>query len=225
MAEENNSGQSNSTQSKTDPEIQNLKSEFNRKMANLEDSNKQLLEAIKGLTPKAPPVSQKKVSDLIFDDTEAAVEEIETRVTKKVNQVLDSRDQRKAKESQVFAALYNDYPELADQGHDLTKKTVEIYNALPEEDRQSPTAYRLAAREAAMELGVKPKNKREASNDDYSFGGSSSGQPRRTGSSSSKEEDADIAAVAEAFGINMNDPKKKERVLGRKRSNWTSYKT
>lgn len=224
MAEENNSGQSNSNQPKTDPEINNLKAEFNRKMANLEDSNKQLLEAIKGLTPKAPTAPQKKVSDLIFDDTEAAVEEIETRVTKKVAQVLDERESRTARQNQVFAALYNDYPELANQDHELTKKTVEIYNSLSEEDRKTPLAYKMAAREAATELGVKPKSKREAANDDYSFGGSSSGQPRRTGSSS-KEEDADIAAVAEAFGLNMNDPKKKERVLSRKRSNWTSYKT
>ena len=73
-------------QSKPDP-LTNLKAEFNRK---LENSNAQLLAAIESLKKNnaPPPAATKKVSELIFEDADAAAEVIEQRTEERIMKKL-----------------------------------------------------------------------------------------------------------------------------------------
>lgn len=212
------------SQSQPDP-IKNLKSEMDRKLGNLEQSNQKLLEAIQGLTTKKadPPVAAKKVSDVIYEDADAAAEIIEKRAEERVMKRIDEREQYNG----TIAALYNDYPELSDGQSEMTKKTLSYLSQYPEAQRKNPTFIKLAARDAAAELGVMTKNKRgNGGGDDFSFGGGNSGGGKARDTKRTSAEDDMILRTAEVLGVDISDPKKKERVLSRKRNEreWLQYR-
>lgn len=210
-------------ESKPDP-INNLKAEFNRK---IENSNQQLLAAIENLknankpTPP-PPGAPKKISDLIFEDADQAAELIEQRAEERVMKRINQQQNL----NNTFTQLYNDYPELSDDSSELTKMAKANLAQHSVADRQNPVLIKLAARDAAAELGVMPKSKR-GSGDDYSFGGTGSSRGGKS-PSKSKEDPADalILETAANIGLDIENPKVKERLLSRKRSpeEWLQYR-
>lgn len=211
-----------------DPIVQ-LKSEFTRKLSNTESqlgelkkANEVLLQELKKISQPAPAPRASKEDDLetiMYTDprryTEMVEERAEARVLSKINQA----NQVQQKQNNVISSLTSEYPELMNTDHELTKKAVEIYSQLPDEDKTSPMAYKLAVKEAAMELGVKPRSKR-SDEESYSFGGSQGG-PRK------KKESVDAATVdfARMMGLNVDDPKVKERLAKRAQRDWRAPKT
>ena len=109
----------------------------------------------------------------------------------------------------------------------LVAAAVEIYNALSPEDKTSPTAYRLAVKEAASDLGVLPVRKRKQSDDDSYLASSSSspeGKPSSRRSAKEDEIDTKTIAFAKMVGLNTDDPKVVENLKQRsKRQNWSRY--
>lgn len=208
--------------------IHNLKSEMNRKIANLEESNQKLLSTLESIktavAPKqAPAAPKKELSDLLYEDPNAFVETVVNAAVTKSAEATNKQQQMEYRKNNVITQLYNDYPELGDANDPLTKKTLEIYQSLPEDERQSPMAYKLAAREAATELGVAPKSKRPKQDVDDFTGVGTGGGGRTSRKKQEAEQDQAILEVAAAFGLDTNDEKAKDRLLGRKKRNFNRY--
>jgi hypothetical protein len=225
-----------------DPTL-NLKSEFNRKIGNVQEQLQKNNEALQALmnrlatqdkprsaeTSANTPDKSSKIKELWYQDEAAAanliVEEAVQRATGSIRKELETERKVTQRESRVLNEIFQDYPEIGDQNSALYKKAVETYNALPEEDRANPLAYKVAVRDAAIDLGVQPMKKRQsAGNDDFtmSSGGYSSGSQSR-----GKKAD-DIApealAFAQAVGLNINDKKTLENLKNHSKREWLKYK-
>ena len=201
---------SQNTQQADDP-IKNLKSEFNRKLGNLEESNRKLMEQLSALVnpkPKAPEPS--KLDDVWYQSPAEAARIIKEETRAEIRKELDAERQLQTKQAQVINSLVAEFPELSQQDHDLTKRAVEIYNSLPDDEKQSPIAYKAAVKEAALELDIKPKAKRQTKKEDDSFSfGSGGGSSRRP--SSDSEIDKVRESLAEKFGLKMT-PELKDKL-------------
>jgi rRNA maturation endonuclease Nob1 len=198
--------------------LKNLQAEMNRKMSNLEQANAQLLEQLKAMNQPKKAEAPKKVS--VWEDEEAYARSIREQTVREVEEKLSKREQENARQQQTIAALMADFPELSQGDHQLTTRAVEIYNSLDEEDKRSPLAYRAAVKDAALELGIKPKSKRQTGSQDdaYTLGGSSSGKPAKK----SGDLDNRTAEFAALMGVDISKPEVKERLLkkhGRKSYN------
>lgn len=210
---------------KSDETVTNLKSEMNRKFENLEATNKALLAKLTELGKPVATPAKKEVKKDFWDAPEEAVEQ---KVKAGVDAVLEKlrRDNEEAsKKNQVIGALYGEFPELADNNHPLTQKAVEIFNALPEMERQSPLAYRLAVKEAAMELKVPNKKSRaEDYVDSFSLSGGGSGSGG--GGKTKREPDLDPRTVeaARLLGLDMDDEKQVTALKKTaSRKNWNKW--
>jgi len=210
-----------------DPIVQ-LKGEFTRKLSNTESqltelkkANDVLLHELKKLSQPAPKPQAKEddIESIMYTDPRRYTEMVEERAEARIMNKLNQANQVQQKQNNVISSLTNEYPELMNTDHELTRKAVEIYSQLPDEDKTSPMAYKLAVKEAAMELGVKPRSKR-SDEESYAFGGSSS-QPRK------KKESLDASTVdfARMMGLNVDDPKVKERLSKRAQRDWRAPKT
>lgn len=247
MSEQDQKG---SAESQSDP-VKNLKSEFDRKLGNqeqklsqLEENSKKVLDQLNNLAisyqqqqeaakPKAATTDDEGLEDLMYSDpkkyndiiTQRAIAEAEKRMEQKIAQ----QQQAQVKQNETINALVKEYPELSNPNAELTMKAIEFYNNLPEAEKSSSLSYKVAVRDAAVELGIKPFSKRnqDQSNDDDSFtlqGGSKgiSGSKDRKNTISSKT--ADFAAI---MGVDLKDEKVKERIESYSEltpSEWMRYK-
>lgn len=207
------------TPEQIDP-LKNLKAEMERKLSNsearlseLQKTNELLFSKLNELTtPKAAPAPQKQVSmsDLLYSNPEEYARIIEERAMERVA----AQQQRAQKVNGVISQLAQEFPELSDNNSSLTKRAVEIYNSLPPEEKQSSLSYRLAVKDAADELGLKPKSKRPV-DDEPSFGSSGRSAPRR------KDKLNPMTEVwATALGLDPSDPKVKARLVERQNRDW-----
>jgi hypothetical protein len=222
MSDENTQG----TDTPVDPLV-NLKAELNRKVSNTESKLEQfqktqeaLLAKLSELTaPKAAPKAEKEESlaDLVYTDPEKYAAIIEERAEKKILGQISRQQAQMAKTQSVLSELQAEFPELSSQDHELTKKAVEVYNSLPDDEKSSSLAYKVAVKQAALDLGYKPKSKRPV-DDEPSFGPSSGSRPRRNKLDSATEQ------LASMFGLNTSDPKVKERLVKASNREWNKYR-
>lgn len=226
--------QGNATSEGGGDNITNVKAEFNRKLGNfenkiasLESTNAQLLAAVQAMAkPSAPAQPNKKIEDVWFDKPQEAAESIVSEAEKRIMTKIDNRNSQLAKQNATLSQLVSDFPELSDGSHDLTKKAVEIYSGMSEDEKTSPLAYKAAVKEAALELGIMPKAKRkETYEEDFSIGGSGSSQYRSESNRQRRGEvDSATAEFARLVGVNIDDPKVKERIKSkhsrRSYNNW-----
>jgi hypothetical protein len=213
-----------------DENNKNVKAEFDRKIQNLEQTNKQILAALQALStpPKQtkkeePKKEEKALKDLWYEDEEAAARLIEDRAYRRFEKKLDTIQETQTKTTTVMKDLYKSYPELSDSDHPLTTKAIEIFEKFTPEEKNNPIAYKLAVKEAAEELDFKPKSKRKPTDDDDSFTTSGGGQGQRQQSSKSKKLDAKTLDFAEKMGLDVKDEKVVERIKSRVRSSWNRY--
>lgn len=205
-----------------DPE-KNLKAEMNRKFDNITTElteqrklNEALLARMSQATAK-PAEREPDLSELIYSDPKRYTELMEQRAEARIMQRLDT-NQRKVN---VINQLVNEYPETADAAHPLTKKAVEIYNALPDDEKTSPAAYRAAVSEAAMSLGFKPKSMRPADDEPSMGTGPTDGRRRRAGKTGLDPSTAEFARI---MGLDVDgDAKLRERLEKRAQRNWNKY--
>lgn len=222
------------------PDEKNIKAEFDRKLGNtesklteIEKQNKSLSEKLSTLisaisTPaKAQTQDEENLSSMIYDNPDKFASTIEERISKKVESVLNKNTEENVKRNTVIAELTSNYPELSQGDSALTKKALELYNTLSQEERSNPISYKYAVTQAASELGVKPKSQR--SDDDFvmSSGGTSGEAPRRRSKNKDEIPD-DVARVAAMFGRDLKDPKVKERLKkysNYNKSDWMTFKS
>jgi hypothetical protein len=210
----------------TQDPIKNLKAEIDRKlgnadsrMAELQKTNEALISKLNELTKptQAQKPAEPSMSDLLYSDPEKYAQLIQERAEQRAVERISRQQDKIAKVNGVIGQLAAEYPELSDSNHALTKKAVEIYNSLPEEEKQTSLAYKMAVREAAEELSVKPKSKRPV-DDEPSFGSSGSRSGRR-----SQKLDSGTEQLARIFGIDTSDEKVKSRLLAKQNRNWTKF--
>lgn len=218
--------------------IQQLKAETNRKLSSITEQMGDLKKAsdllLERLSQSQAPASSVKteesedLSSLMYSDPAAYARRIEERAEKRIMSNLQNQNAAVAKQNAVLSELTYDYPELGDKNSALTKRAVEIYGQLPVEDRSSPLSYRLAVKEAATELSVKPRSKR--TEDDENFMGSSSGGSRRGERSKKDKVDPNTELWAEALGDQFrelghdyNDNVVKERIAKRAQRSWSKW--
>jgi hypothetical protein len=208
-----------SSTSESGESLTNVKAEFSRKLSNieqkysnLESTNAQLLATLQAMSaPKAAPTS--KLEDVWFDKPSEAAARIKNEAKNEALQEIRSEQAAAARNNQTLSQLVSEFPELSDGNHDLTKKAVEIYSAMSPEDKTSPLAYKAAVREAASELAIMPKSKRRE-DDDFSISGGGSSSVR--GESRPSRQGGGIDKATEEFarlvGVDIDDPKVKERI-------------
>ncbi len=228
MSDEN---QGSST-SESGESLTNVKAEFSRKLSNieakyasLESTNAQLLATLQSISaPKAPAAPAAKLEDVWFDKPQQAADQIMAQAEERIMKRIDSRSDQLHRQNQTLSQLVSDFPELSDGNHEFTKKAVEIYSAMSAEDKTSPLAYKAAVKEAALEMGVMPKSKRK--DDDYVSSGNGSNSSRNE--SRSPRSGAGIDKATEEFaklvGVNIDDPKVRDRIKSkhnrRSYNNW-----
>lgn len=230
MSIDNTPGDGETTQT-ADP-IKNVKEEFSRKLTNTESKIDQLAKQNEALiaqlaaisttkgAPAAAGTKSEDLSDLMYSDPQRYAQVIEERAEARIMGKLNDMNTANQKQTSVMASIMNEYPELGDGDHQLTKKAVEIFASFDEADKKSPISYKLAAQQAALELGVKPKSKRTEA-DDYSIMSSSSSSSRKK---TKKSEVSDVTLnVAELMGLDPTDEKLKQRLAERAGRNWNKY--
>lgn len=198
--------------------LKNMKTEFERKLSNIESNNKKLMDQMTALLqPKAAPQQQQaKFEDVWYEDPRKAAEIIK--------QELRQESQAAARTNTTLAKLVQEFPELNDEGSDLTKRAVEIFDGFSADEKASPVAYRAAVREAAQELGMAPASKRKRSEeDDFSLSGSGAGRSRSERKASRDTLDPNTIEFAQFMGLDTEDPKLRERLKGHQKRIWTRY--
>lgn len=214
--------------------IKQLKAEMDRKLTNIEQTSKKLEEALRSLNTAvaakaAPPARQAEVTedleDLMITNPAKAAKIIKEQAKAEISEELGKQAKAQNKTSQVMSELISKYPELQYNDHELTQKAIEIYNALPDDEKTSASAYRLAVKEAAVELGIKERSKR-SEGEDFVPSRTSTSQRRQ------KKEELDPATLEFARlmaekGFTAVDPDKegvKERLLARSKRNYGQFK-
>jgi hypothetical protein len=164
--------------------LANLQAEFTRKQENTNSElaaiKAQLAEAVNRL-PKAPEPKPEDDSELLYQNPTAYRQKLESsiteRVSRSVNETLESRSRAENERLSTLSALAADYPELNKADTPLYQETIKILNQMPAEKRATAEAYKLAVWQAAASEGVKPASKRGSETkggiENFSFSGKS----------------------------------------------------
>lgn len=216
-------------QQQVDDPIKNLKAEMARKQDNTNKELENIKNMLAGMAQsqqqqmqRATKQTEVEVPDPLLDPVKYE-EYITNKVSAKMDQSINQNNQRQNQ----LAALVQNYPELQDANADLTKKAVEVYNRLSQEEKMSPNAYKFAVQDAAAELGVVAMSKRKQSeSSDEDFTGNSDNYQSNNSKSKQNRQKADkiddaTLALAELMGRPVKDPKYLEslkKYTGRK--NW-----
>jgi len=225
------SGESNQTRS-----IESVTAEFARKTSRLSEENALLSQKLDQLTQMIAQgrggsqnsgTEEANLEELIYKDPKAYAKAVEQNATRRAEEMVNSRMQYQNEAQSVLAQLSSEYPELADANSELTKKAVEIYKSLPVNQQANPLAYKIAVRDAAADMGVLVKSKRQSasskSHDEFQAS-SSPGDRQSSRGAQSKEVDQKTLAFAELIGVNIKDKKVMERIQERaKRKNWGKW--
>lgn len=234
-AENNNNGASDAAEQ---DRLKNLQAEFSRKTSNLDSKleaiNQQLqqLSLLGQVNTKVQETQPAGRPDPVLEP-EAYERYMEQKLESKLNSRLEIQQRQQAE----IGNLVSQFPELQDPESDLTKSALQIYNNMSPSDKNNPIAYRTAIQQAALDLGVLPKSKRQQqmtanneSEDDLGARNNRSGQmpsgSKKGSSSAAGKLDAATIAFAQALGKDVNDPKYRARLeKAASRNTWGKFKS
>lgn len=222
-----------------DDRLKNLQAEMQRKIDNQaaaiaqssQETKVQLDAIMAALNKKSEPAAQskpnKKLSDMLFDDPDAAINQIAQEVGQSVTKQVMGQVSSNQQLSNTAAALENEYPEFSDRTSEHYKRVQAHYNQLPQGLQGTPQGLENAAYRAAAEFGLIPKSRRQTTttNDDFSVSSSAPTRQRAADKGKTGEMKPEQAAFAQLLGAPVNDPKFKE--IFKKASNrteWNKYK-
>jgi hypothetical protein len=203
--------------------IKQLKGEFNRKLGKNEELLNQLLttqaqlqEALTRMAaPKAAPAADDNVNldELLYSDPKKYAAIIKEQAKEEAVAAVRQENSTQSGVNSVIAALAAEYPELSDQESPLTKASVEILKGASDADKKNPRTYEYAVLKAAQALEMQPKSKRkQAAEDDFVAPSYASPQARGKKRTNDQVVNAN-REIAGAMGVNLDDPKTKERYL------------
>jgi len=196
--------------------IQNLKGEFNRKLSGLDEqvkslaeTNKALLSKLDGLTKPVPATAPKAVADevLLFEQPKEFISKMRQEVQETVSQQIGQAQFQATQQTQTLASLYEQYPELNNPNSELTKKAIENLQSMTKEEQRNPKMLKVAALEAAADLGVQPRKKRTEEEPDIAFG-ATRGMYTPNGElpRSMKQAETGMMELAERMGLDISKP-------------------
>ena len=214
------------TDSGAEDPIKNLKAEFGRKMDSFEQTQQALLAQLEKMNKPAPATKPtKKESNLDsvwFDKPEAAAEEIVSRAEARIDKKIADNAAITIKQQNVMAELVGAFPELSQGNHELTQAAVRVYNAMSDDEKQSPIAYKAAVKEAALDLGYKPMSKRTEEEQEFSLRGGS--RSRSSDSRKSEKLSPETEEFARLMGVDVDKKEVRERLINKHgRKNYTRY--
>jgi len=250
MSNENDSIESSeSTDSNSQPDpIKNLKAEFNRKLENIqkltEQTSQESAQALQQISsqissmnqPKVETVNTDSLEDLRYTDPDLYLEKKEAALEKKIEDKVLGKVEVQTQKTSTINQLLSDYPELKDQASALYKKAVSISSQMNPNVNNTAEGYKLAVREAALELDLLPINKRRSEeieeeeemedNMDEFIGGGGGGSKSSSRNKNKKSKDLDqkVAITAEVFGVNPDDPEVRKRLIENQKRDWKKWK-
>lgn len=230
MVNENNENVEEVVEEKVDSKkvyeegLKNIKAEFNRKLENLASTQQELINAITGLYVKnngSPKEEDSDIDTLIISDPKKAVNRIKSEAKNEIMKEIQDQNKLSQEQQAVISNIINDFPELSDPNHELTVKTIEIFGRMSEREKALPLSYKVAAREAADELNILPKKKRNSNSDNDSFTlNAKKGNYNKD--KNNKVEDSTLA-FAEAMGLDINNKDLVERLAKHAKRNFKSW--
>ena len=222
-----------SSQVQEDP-IKNIKAEFNRKLANIEESNQQLAQAMKAEVSQILDYVQsgrkdasEDLEDLKYSDPDKYVELKMQNMEQNILKKVESSTAQQQQKQQVLADLVSKYPELNDPSSDLYNEAIQASKQLDDSIRNTPHGYKLAVMEAVANLGAMPVSKRKKSEPADEFI-SSGGNSTSSGKSPSGKKESvitdEMLKIAQLFGRDINDKEFLKRLeTAAKRKKWNKY--
>jgi hypothetical protein len=188
-------------------QITNLKGELNRKVGNIEQR----------FAP-APIEKEEPLEDLIYSNPKKVIEALRKEATQAAQGIVNESAQK----AQAVNNLVYDYPELQNKDSDLFKAALKVYESMSAEDQNNPMAMKLAVKEAAVDVGIKPRHKRDTQ-DDFQMSGGGQGT-----SNNRRRQDPDVTdttiILAQKMGLDTSNPKVLESLKSRSaRKNWNRY--
>jgi hypothetical protein len=221
---------------------ESILAEMNRKTQALAAENQALSQKmdllVRSLQQPQPQVQQAtdytddQLEEMSFKDPKGYARAVRAQATKSAENLIDQRLSTHQQTQSVLSQLAVEYPELSDASSDLMKRAGQIYNSLPASTKADPIAYKVAVRDAAAELGVLPKARRNTNqprNDDGSFALSGSGQGSASNNAASrKKAESEVNPLSLAFakemGIDITNKDKVARIQKRaQRKNWGGW--
>lgn len=221
-----------------------LTSEFDRKLKNvtdsvnqqIQDSNAQFLAELKTtLTPAAtaPVATQEQASTLPEDFYQttpdefrkAMIDEVKSLVPglvkQGVSQGINEYDTRNLTRSE----LVRQYPELSNPNSEFSKIILDEYNKLGADQQKDDTHISTLVYRKAAELGLKPSQFRDDTDESFSLGSEGGTEVRnRKRRENQGNIDSEMEQWADLVGIDLSDKDQKEK-LSRfaKRKNWNKF--
>jgi len=200
-----------------DTRIKNLQSEMNRKTQNLDaklaDINAQLqqLSLLGNQVRQQQAPVQEEIPDAMLDPR-AYAKYIKDEAVRETRGMLESQQ----KQQTEVAGLVNMFPELGDSASELTQVAIANYNNMSALEKSAPGAYKLAVQSAALDLGIVPKNKRQAAkpvgDESDDIGARGNADNRQAAPKGKVKLDANTLAFAKLLGKDTSDPKYIERL-------------
>lgn len=228
-------------ETKDDDQLGNFKAEVNRKIDNqreeytaqLKETNDQFNKILSDLnesikeqpqqTAPTPTAQESGLDDLWYSDPNKAAELIQQQTEEKIMRKVEAQQAQQQKQTTVISNLISDYPELNDPNHELTKQAVKNYGEMEATEQASPLAYKVAAIQAAQDLGVVPRKKR-AEDNDANFSLSSSRAPgARSDKASTNQQDDLMLQFAQQMKLDVSDDKVVERLKNRSQRDFSRY--
>lgn len=210
---------STTTPPKTEDQITNLKGEFNRKITEtnklveqMAATNQQLNQKLDQILNPKKTSKEEPLEQMMYTDPKRYTQTVKEQAKQEAMEAMGSANAVQTAVNQRIAALAADYPELADANSELTKASIEILAGASNLQKQDPTTYEYAVLKAAQKLEVKPKSQRPKTDEDFLPTTHSSPQSRTRRKSEESVINENRDAV-KAFGINLDDPKTKDKYL------------
>lgn len=235
MADES-SDQSGTVVSEQDP-VKNAKAEFDRKLQAINDQiaaqNQfyaeqftSLQNAIKSTKAvEQSPQEDKALEQLAYNEPAKYAKVVQERATSAATEAATRIAQAQSERQNFLVQMVAEYPELNDPSSDLYQKVINETKTLSSSDAANNRVLKGVIAATAADMGVLPKSRRTAGNDNFTLGGSRSGGASNSSARSKQEKlPSETLAFAEAIGMKINDPKYIERLeKASRRKNWSKY--
>lgn len=150
-------------------ELKQVKSESSRKFDNINSTlstiQEQMNAALAEISARSQPrqqVADESLEDLAITNPKEYARQVALMASNAAEGVIQKSQVTQA----TLNSLVNDYPELGKPGTDMYNEALKEHNNLPKKLQGTPEGYRIAARDAAANLGILPVSKRQRQADD-----------------------------------------------------------
>jgi hypothetical protein len=156
-------------------QTQNLKAEFDRKLANIQQqlaaSQEQLLSMLQAAIPTQPTQSQTQESYDLFDadGQKKLLTDVDRLVESKIENAVRQYEDRTIQQHQI----YSEYPELQDPNNVFTQEVTQRYQGLSQSQKKDPMHFQTILYQTAAKHGLQPKQFRKSpqETEDFSLSG------------------------------------------------------